>query len=143
MVMETCDKVVRALGTADIDARLEELLIDGILYAYQEQVGGCVGGGWGRVGQRVECLPAGRSCSLVAFLVAFSAPTRSRCACLPACLPSLCKLPSVKQLGCVLCLLLGLVVHRALALALAASHPPTPTRRCCCCCSWPTSPPWC
>ncbi|KAI7844119.1 hypothetical protein COHA_002257 [Chlorella ohadii] len=38
MVMETCDKVVRALGTADIDARLEELLIDGILYAYQEQL---------------------------------------------------------------------------------------------------------
>lgn len=37
MVMETSDKVVRALGTADIDARLEELLIDGILYAYQEQ----------------------------------------------------------------------------------------------------------
>lgn len=35
--METCDRVVRALGTADIDARLEELLIDGILYAYQEQ----------------------------------------------------------------------------------------------------------
>lgn len=39
MVMETIDKVVRQLGTADIDARLEELLIDGILYAYQEQVG--------------------------------------------------------------------------------------------------------
>ncbi|KAL4443434.1 hypothetical protein ABPG75_011171 [Micractinium tetrahymenae] len=38
MVMETCDKVVRNLGTADIDARLEELLIDGILYAYQEQL---------------------------------------------------------------------------------------------------------
>ena len=37
--METIDKVVRQLGTADIDARLEELLIDGILYAYQEQVG--------------------------------------------------------------------------------------------------------
>ena len=36
--METCDKVVAALGTADIDARLEELVIDGILYAYQEQV---------------------------------------------------------------------------------------------------------
>lgn len=36
--METCDKVVRALGAADIDARLEELVIDGILYAYQEQV---------------------------------------------------------------------------------------------------------
>lgn len=44
MVMETCDKVVRNLGTADIDARLEELLIDGILYAYQEQVWGV--GGW-------------------------------------------------------------------------------------------------
>lgn len=39
MVMETIDKVVRDLGTADIDARLEELLIDGILYAFQEQVG--------------------------------------------------------------------------------------------------------
>ena len=38
MVMETIDKVVKELGSADIDARLEELLIDGILYAFQEQV---------------------------------------------------------------------------------------------------------
>jgi splicing factor 3B subunit 1 len=38
MVMETIDKVVQDLGTADIDARLEELLIDGILYAFQEQM---------------------------------------------------------------------------------------------------------
>lgn len=38
MVMETIDKVVKDLGSADIDARLEELLIDGILYAFQEQV---------------------------------------------------------------------------------------------------------
>lgn len=38
MVMETIDKVVSALGAADIDARLEELLVDGILYAFQEQV---------------------------------------------------------------------------------------------------------
>ena len=30
MVMETIDKVVKDLGSADIDARLEELLIDGI-----------------------------------------------------------------------------------------------------------------
>jgi len=37
MVVETIDKVVVALGTADIDARLEELLVDGLLYAYQEQ----------------------------------------------------------------------------------------------------------
>eukprot|EP00198_Chlamydomonas_reinhardtii_P011225 XP_001700562.1 nuclear pre-mRNA splicing factor, component of splicing factor 3b [Chlamydomonas reinhardtii] len=38
MVMETIDKVITELGAADVDARLEELLIDGILYAFQEQV---------------------------------------------------------------------------------------------------------
>ncbi len=38
MVVETIDKVVADLGAADIDARLEEVLIDGILYAFQEQV---------------------------------------------------------------------------------------------------------
>ena len=32
-----CLKVVTNLGASDIDARLEELLIDGILYAFQEQ----------------------------------------------------------------------------------------------------------
>lgn len=37
--METIDKVISSLGAADIDARLEELLVDGILYAFQEQVG--------------------------------------------------------------------------------------------------------
>ncbi|CAI5987656.1 unnamed protein product, partial [Closterium sp. NIES-65] len=37
MVMETVEKVLTNLGAADIDARLEELLIDGILYAFQEQ----------------------------------------------------------------------------------------------------------
>lgn len=37
MVMETIEKVVADLGASDIDARLEELLIDGILYAFQEQ----------------------------------------------------------------------------------------------------------
>ncbi|KAL7138292.1 hypothetical protein ABFS83_10G152600 [Erythranthe nasuta] len=37
MVMETIEKVVADLGSSDIDARLEELLIDGILYAFQEQ----------------------------------------------------------------------------------------------------------
>lgn len=42
MVMETIDKVVTNLGAADIDARLEELLIDGILYAFQEQVSAMV-----------------------------------------------------------------------------------------------------
>ncbi|KAJ6683592.1 hypothetical protein OIU85_007296 [Salix viminalis] len=37
MVMETIEKVVTNMGSSDIDARLEELLIDGILYAFQEQ----------------------------------------------------------------------------------------------------------
>lgn len=37
MVMETIDKVISALGSSDIDDRLEERLIDGILYAFQEQ----------------------------------------------------------------------------------------------------------
>ncbi|KAF8695941.1 hypothetical protein HU200_036817 [Digitaria exilis] len=37
MVMETIEKVVANLGVSDVDARLEEMLIDGILYAFQEQ----------------------------------------------------------------------------------------------------------
>lgn len=37
MVMETIEKVMSNLGSAEIDARLEEQLIDGILYAFQEQ----------------------------------------------------------------------------------------------------------
>ncbi|CAD6240564.1 unnamed protein product [Miscanthus lutarioriparius] len=37
MVMETIEKMVANLGSSDIDARLEEPLIDGILYAFQEQ----------------------------------------------------------------------------------------------------------
>lgn len=37
MVMETVKKVLDNLGASDIDDRLEERLIDGILYAFQEQ----------------------------------------------------------------------------------------------------------
>eukprot|EP00298_Acanthocystis_sp_HF-20_P015867 c21297_g1_i2.p1 GENE.c21297_g1_i2~~c21297_g1_i2.p1 ORF type:complete len:1135 (-),score=567.99 c21297_g1_i2:134-3538(-) len=37
MVLETIDKIITALGSADIDTRLEEQLIDGMLYAFQEQ----------------------------------------------------------------------------------------------------------
>merc|ERR1711981_1318605 len=37
MVMETVEHVIQDLGAADIDERLEEQLIDGILYAFQEQ----------------------------------------------------------------------------------------------------------
>ncbi|PIA32620.1 hypothetical protein AQUCO_04400070v1 [Aquilegia coerulea] len=37
MVMETIEKIVLSLGASDINARLEVLVIDGILYAFQEQ----------------------------------------------------------------------------------------------------------
>lgn len=37
MVMETVDKIMGNLGAGDIDTSLEERLVDGILYAYQEQ----------------------------------------------------------------------------------------------------------
>ena len=37
MVMETVEKVVSSLSAVDIDQRLEEQLVDGILYAFQEQ----------------------------------------------------------------------------------------------------------
>ena len=37
MVMETITKVVATLGASDIDERLEVRLIDGIIYAFQEQ----------------------------------------------------------------------------------------------------------
>ncbi|KAI9297273.1 splicing factor 3B subunit 1 [Neoconidiobolus thromboides FSU 785] len=37
MVMETIEKIVVSLGVADIDTKLEETLVDGILYAFQEQ----------------------------------------------------------------------------------------------------------
>ena len=35
--METIEKIMTNLSAADIDNRLEEQLIDGILYAFQEQ----------------------------------------------------------------------------------------------------------
>lgn len=37
MVMETIEKIMTNLSAADVDNRLEEQLIDGILYAFQEQ----------------------------------------------------------------------------------------------------------
>ncbi|ODA78328.1 hypothetical protein RJ55_05709 [Drechmeria coniospora] len=37
MTVETIEKIVTSLGAADIDERLEERLIDGVLYAFQEQ----------------------------------------------------------------------------------------------------------
>ncbi|CAN0526424.1 unnamed protein product, partial [Laminaria digitata] len=38
-------QVIQNLGAADIDTRLEEQLIDGILFAFQEQVRGPGRGG--------------------------------------------------------------------------------------------------
>jgi splicing factor 3B subunit 1 len=37
MVCETIDLIITNVGASDIDTRLEELLMDGILYAFQEQ----------------------------------------------------------------------------------------------------------
>ena len=37
MVMETIENVLSNLGSAEVDSRLEEQLVDGILYAFQEQ----------------------------------------------------------------------------------------------------------
>lgn len=37
MTVETIEKVIASLGAADISERLEERLIDGVLYAFQEQ----------------------------------------------------------------------------------------------------------
>lgn len=37
MVMETIEQTISSLGTADVDQKLEERLIDGILFAFQEQ----------------------------------------------------------------------------------------------------------
>jgi len=37
MVMETIDLIIKSIGASEIDQRLEEQLIDGLLYAFQEQ----------------------------------------------------------------------------------------------------------
>nr|Q10178.3 RecName: Full=U2 snRNP component prp10 [Schizosaccharomyces pombe 972h-] len=37
MTAETVDKVIGSLGVSEIDERLEELLLDGVLFAFQEQ----------------------------------------------------------------------------------------------------------
>jgi len=68
MVIETVQKVLSNLGAGDVDARLEERLIDGVLYAFQEQAvvdygsagtgTGVNGGGFGKDGQvrMIMCL---------------------------------------------------------------------------------------
>ncbi|KAJ2704609.1 U2 snRNP component prp10, partial [Coemansia spiralis] len=39
MVMEAIKRIIVSLGALDIEGRLEELLMDGVLYAFQEQAG--------------------------------------------------------------------------------------------------------
>ncbi|KAJ2836507.1 U2 snRNP component prp10 [Coemansia sp. 'formosensis'] len=39
MVMEAISRIVKTLGAMDVEGRLEELLMDGVLYAFQEQAG--------------------------------------------------------------------------------------------------------
>ncbi|KAJ2747899.1 U2 snRNP component prp10 [Coemansia sp. BCRC 34301] len=39
MVMETISRIIKLLGAMDLEGRLEELLMDGVLYAFQEQTG--------------------------------------------------------------------------------------------------------
>jgi splicing factor 3B subunit 1 len=39
MVMETTENIIALLGANEIDSRLEEQLIDGILYAFQDTGG--------------------------------------------------------------------------------------------------------
>ncbi|KAJ1735433.1 U2 snRNP component prp10 [Coemansia biformis] len=39
MVMEAISRIIAGLGALDIEGRLEELLMDGVLYAFQEQAG--------------------------------------------------------------------------------------------------------
>ena len=45
MVVECVDKVLGSLGAAEIDVRLVERLVDGILYAFQEDNAVLEGGG--------------------------------------------------------------------------------------------------
>ena len=37
IVMETVERIVAQFGVADVDSELEEQLMEGILYAFQEQ----------------------------------------------------------------------------------------------------------
>ncbi len=36
MTMETIEKIVAALGVSDVDNKLEQQLVDGIIYAFHE-----------------------------------------------------------------------------------------------------------
>ena len=56
LTMETVEKIIATLGAADIDPRLEEEIIDGILYAFHEQISDDTPTMLNGVGTIVNCL---------------------------------------------------------------------------------------
>jgi splicing factor 3B subunit 1 len=67
MVMETVRKVLHNLGAGDIDERLEERLIDGILYAFQEQAVDASVSGSNNVGREGQVMLDGFGTVVVAL----------------------------------------------------------------------------
>lgn len=67
MVMETVKKVLQNLGAGDIDERLEERLIDGILYAFQEQAVDASVTGTGNLGRESQIMLDGFGAVVVAL----------------------------------------------------------------------------
>jgi len=67
MVMETVKKVLENLGAGDIDERLEERLIDGILYAFQEQAVDASVTGTGNLGRESQIMLDGFGAVVVAL----------------------------------------------------------------------------
>jgi splicing factor 3B subunit 1 len=67
MVMETVKKVLENLGAGDIDERLEERLIDGILYAFQEQAVDATVTGTGNLGRESQIMLDGFGAVVVAL----------------------------------------------------------------------------
>ena len=67
MVMETVKRVVDNLGTASIDEKLEERLIDGILYAFQEQAVDATMSGSNALGRESQIMLMGFGSVVVAL----------------------------------------------------------------------------
>ena len=67
MVMETVKKVLNNLGAGDIDERLEERLIDGILYAFQEQAVDASAAGSNNLGREAQVMLDGFGTVVVAL----------------------------------------------------------------------------
>ena len=61
MVMEALERVLLALGAADVPQRLEEELVDGALFAFQEQGAGSLADGAGAATGEIKADPAERA----------------------------------------------------------------------------------